>query len=548
MFTLNPIHHHCGPGNDILPEDSDNPVDKSCRKHDLSYNEIGYPHAYTHFSDADSTFIKEMNAMPGVLPIFYGGVFKFKKLIAPTLTNKPVSKQVSFQMTNAGSVNVTPSRGRKRIRTSYKAPATPRKSKSRSKSRGGSRKRKTPGRRKRATARKSVRSSRPRGHGYTGPVVNKSGPSRVYAVAKPPRDPKFWAKWKQCAAKAEIEFFSWGFWVDTQSIDGNSSTIGTAPERNGYIPIDEKRMTIFHHWFCTFAQFANIIRGGEDNTVNPKRPSIWASPNLVVYAASDAAVVGSAPFTQNNKELFLFKELSLTYRFTNTGKLPLAITIIDFLCKEDTVSNWQAEFWAEYKAQQVFTLTGTVPNTPFVQVPTHYEFFRSIGLLKHIKGTKSWGIARRQEILLNNEDPDILWHVSANHTFYDQQDIGDNLAPNGYQFDYLKKKTIQTVWFVNGVLGRTTSVIAPNTDTAATAVKATSLTGGEMNVMATFHVKGARYALTGKQPKSVVFDDPSIYRITHAATNNTGRFEDMSSTSRSVATYEHDEALTVGIP
>jgi len=83
-FTLNPIHPHCGPGNDIREFATDR-IDAICRKHDIDYNNIGYPHAYIKFNKADEEFIDAMSKEKGLPAELYTKVFKLKKKIAPTI-------------------------------------------------------------------------------------------------------------------------------------------------------------------------------------------------------------------------------------------------------------------------------------------------------------------------------------------------------------------------------------------------------------------------------------------------------------------------------
>lgn len=37
--TLNPIHPHCGPFNEVSDQPSSNEVDEICRQHDIAYGE-----------------------------------------------------------------------------------------------------------------------------------------------------------------------------------------------------------------------------------------------------------------------------------------------------------------------------------------------------------------------------------------------------------------------------------------------------------------------------------------------------------------------------
>jgi len=85
--TINPIHHHCGPGNTVKEEKSSG-VDEICRKHDLAYNKIGYPQAYLAYNEADSEFVKDMDKQSGFLPFVYSSYFKLKKKLAPTLVSE----------------------------------------------------------------------------------------------------------------------------------------------------------------------------------------------------------------------------------------------------------------------------------------------------------------------------------------------------------------------------------------------------------------------------------------------------------------------------
>ena len=92
--TINPVHHHCGPGNSISSVPSKNPVDEACRQHDIKYGE---GNAFKGFFspdklEADREFITAQEKAGGAGRL-YAGVFR-AKLAANKLLVEPATKIV----------------------------------------------------------------------------------------------------------------------------------------------------------------------------------------------------------------------------------------------------------------------------------------------------------------------------------------------------------------------------------------------------------------------------------------------------------------------
>lgn len=117
MFTLNPIHHHCGPFNGVKRKKSKDPVDEACRRHDQKYGRYGAK-AYLYHNKADEEFIQDMEGQTGILPKMYGGYFKVKKMVAPTLAD--VDSKMTASSSKITDHYKSEKRGRSRTRATSK--------------------------------------------------------------------------------------------------------------------------------------------------------------------------------------------------------------------------------------------------------------------------------------------------------------------------------------------------------------------------------------------------------------------------------------------
>lgn len=96
-FSINPLHHHCGPFNTVDAEGSEMPVDRVCQIHDIGYAEIQAQHGfltpYVYQNKADDLFIKRASAT-GVAGKVYSSFFRGKRIIAPRLDESSSSLAV----------------------------------------------------------------------------------------------------------------------------------------------------------------------------------------------------------------------------------------------------------------------------------------------------------------------------------------------------------------------------------------------------------------------------------------------------------------------
>lgn len=95
MVNVNPSHPHCGPFNKIGRR-ARNRIDGICRKHDIAYGRYGWK-AYFKYNKADEEFVNEMSKQPGIWPKIYSGIFKAKKVIAPSFPEKDSEEMINFR-------------------------------------------------------------------------------------------------------------------------------------------------------------------------------------------------------------------------------------------------------------------------------------------------------------------------------------------------------------------------------------------------------------------------------------------------------------------
>lgn len=87
-FSLNPVHHHCGPFNTMDPIRPDG-IDGNCWDHDNDYKTIQDKFSmhtpYTYTSNADDNYIINAHSQPGIAGKLYAGVFRLKRKLSPRL-------------------------------------------------------------------------------------------------------------------------------------------------------------------------------------------------------------------------------------------------------------------------------------------------------------------------------------------------------------------------------------------------------------------------------------------------------------------------------
>lgn len=82
-MKYNIFHPHCGPFNSVSQYKPNNPIDSICWEHDKGYSKLG-KRSYFEFNEYDKKFISDMEKHSGFLPRMYGGVFKAKRILAPS--------------------------------------------------------------------------------------------------------------------------------------------------------------------------------------------------------------------------------------------------------------------------------------------------------------------------------------------------------------------------------------------------------------------------------------------------------------------------------
>lgn len=91
-FTLNPIHHHCGPFNSMSKKRPRNEIDAACWDHDHAYMRYSKRklNPYLQYNNSDQKLQMDLKDSWNPLAIAYNAYFEMKKGIAPRMA-EPIS-------------------------------------------------------------------------------------------------------------------------------------------------------------------------------------------------------------------------------------------------------------------------------------------------------------------------------------------------------------------------------------------------------------------------------------------------------------------------